>query len=179
MRTTVNEFLVFLCTLSLNTDGCLAITLCGSYATSLSLSLFLAITLCGSCVTSLSLSLSLAITLCGSCVMVMVMVAGDHTLRVMCHFFIWQTPNDFHRARSPPLSLIRSGFIRTLTVDSRFQRFVPFDDTSSITPATGSCLACPVQSGSRWHLLGGSWQNAAAAVPLHHQRRRQGENAKI
>ena len=138
MRTTVNEFLVFLCTLSLNTDGCLAITLCGS------------------CVTSLSLSLSLAITLCGSCVMVMVMVAGDHTLRVMCHFFILQTPNDFHRARSPPLSLIRGGFIRTLTVDSRFQRFVPFDDTSSITPATGSCLACPVQSGSRWHLLGGS-----------------------
>ena len=133
-----NEFLVFLCTLSLNTDGCLAITLCGS------------------CVTSLSLSLSLAITLCGSCVMVMVMVAGDHTLRVMCHFFILQTPNDFHRARSPPLSLIRSGFIRTLTADSRFQRFVPFDDTSSITPATGSCLACPVQSGSRWHLLGGS-----------------------
>ena len=73
MRTTVNEFLVFLCTLSLNTDGCLAITLCGSCVTSLSLPL--AITLCGSCVTSLSLSLSLAITLCGSCVMVMVMVA--------------------------------------------------------------------------------------------------------
>ena len=82
-----------------------------------------------------------------------------------------------HRARSPPLSLISGGFIRTLPDETSFQHFVPFDDTSSffqsITPAcpasAGSCLACRVQS-VWWHVT----KRRACGPSAHQQGGRQG-----
>ena len=75
------------------------------------------------------------------------LIFPDHTLLPghTCHFLAGQTPNDFHRARPRPLSLISRGFIPCASPRWNFVPaflFTTHRPFSSQSHLLGSCLAC-------------------------------------